>query len=174
MSRTARPLLTRLRTIAVVGSALLLVSACGAAGPGASVPSDTAAPDATSSDSAPADSAEESGRPTTAGGEGEPLDIAGSWVLADNDAITLEITAEGAASGRSACNGYGGHISRDAETGDLLVGPAVSTLMACEDALMAAEGAYLEAYQNVVAGEIVDGQLVLTTGDGATLVFDAA
>lgn len=100
--------------------------------------------------------------------------LTGSWVLASNPDITLEVTEAGEASGNGGCNTYGTTIETDAATGDLAVGPVISTRMACEQDVMDAENAYLTALEAVVSGESGDADLTLTTADGDELVFDAA
>lgn len=102
------------------------------------------------------------------------LAIAGSWRLTSNPAITLEITAEGEASGSGGCNTYRTSIGQDPATGNLVVGPAISTRMACEQSVMDAETAYLTSLEAVVSGEAGDVALTLETVDGDTLVFEAA
>lgn len=101
------------------------------------------------------------------------LDIAGSWALADNEAITLEISPEGVAAGSGGCNQISTTIHRDVTAPDspLVVGPAISTRMACDDAVMDAENAFLQALESVTAGEVDGDTLTLTTLDGETLVF---
>lgn len=100
------------------------------------------------------------------------FELAGSWVLEDNADITLTIEKDGTASGKSACNNYTTTMHLDGDT--LVVGPAASTMMMCEEDVMAAETAYLDALQAATEAELGEGSLTLITGDGDTLAFSAA
>lgn len=140
-------------TLAAGAVILLLLSACSA--PGGSADAQAASGD-------------------TAATATSGADLTGSWVLTDNADITLTVEADGAASGKSACNRYMTTITTDSATQALTVAPIAGTRMMCEEAVMTAEQDYLDALAAVTSGEVTDGQLVLTTADGATLVFDAA
>lgn len=154
-------------SIALV-SATVLLAACASGAASDSGASDTPATDATAADPT-VDSGE-----TTEGAEGADPGIAGSWVLADDAAITLEVTETGQVSGSGGCNTYMTTVTRDEATGDLAFGPAASTRMACEQAVMDAEHAYLTRLETVTRGTVDGGSLVLETTDGDDLVFTSA
>lgn len=143
-------------TLAIAATGLLL-AACSTAGTGAGGTSDEQQPQ----------------------GESElvettDLDIAGGWVLGDNQDITLEITKTGQASGSGGCNSYNTTIGRDPATDALVVGPVVSTRMACDEAVMNAESEYFAQLEAVVAGSVDGATLTLTTTDDDSLIFTAA
>jgi len=75
-------------------------------------------------------------------------------------------------SGTAGCNGFSGSFTYDnfEAAGTLTVGPLVSTLMACEEPLMAQEIAIMTALQAATNYEIVDGQLRITYPEGV-LIF---
>ncbi len=106
--------------------------------------------------------------------------MVGSWQLASGSTasgemplvpdapVTLEVAADGAVSGRSACNQYSGTATVDGAS--LTFGPLATTLMACEDAVMVVESAYQQALAQVDAGARTADGLVLT-GPDVELVF---
>lgn len=69
-----------------------------------------------------------------------------------------------------ACNGMGGQYRLDGTT--LTVPMLISTKMACEAPLMAAEGEVGRQFQGKMTAELQGDQLVLKTAAGATLTFD--
>ncbi|ROR95973.1 META domain-containing protein [Salana multivorans] len=152
------------RTSIALVAAIVLLAACASGG-------DSGTADATGD-------ATESGAttdaPATESAEGADPGIAGSWVLADDPAITLEVTETGQVSGSGGCNTYMTTVTRDEATGDLTFGPAASTRMACEQAVMDAEHAYLTRLETVTRGTVDGASLVLGTSDGDELVFTSA
>ena len=78
--------------------------------------------------------------------------------------ITIEFNAEGRASGFAGCNTYGGGYTVDGNS--LTFGPLISTMMACEPALMTLEQAYLAALAKTASFQITDGQLDLMDANG--------
>ena len=79
--------------------------------------------------------------------------------------ITLQLGADGRASGRGGCNGYGGPYTL---AGDALhFGPLASTKMACAPALMDQEQRYFDTLAQVARYAVADdGALLLMTGEG--------
>ncbi len=79
--------------------------------------------------------------------------------------ITLQLGADGRASGRGGCNGYGGPYTL---AGDALhFGPLAATKMACAPALMDQEQRYFDTLAKVTRYAVADdGALLLTTAEG--------
>lgn len=79
--------------------------------------------------------------------------------------ITLQLGADGRASGRGGCNGYGGPYTL---AGDALhFGPLAATKMACAPALMDQEQRYFDMLAQVARYAVADdGALLLTTAEG--------
>jgi len=79
--------------------------------------------------------------------------------------ITLQLGADGNASGRGGCNGYGGPYTL---AGDALrFGPLAATKMACAPALMDQEQRYFDTLAQVTRYAVADdGALLLTTAEG--------
>ena len=79
--------------------------------------------------------------------------------------ITLQLGADGRASGRGGCNGFGGPYTL---AGDALrFGPLAATKMACAPALMDQEQRYFDTLAQVARYAVADdGALLLTTGEG--------
>jgi heat shock protein HslJ len=109
-----------------------------------------------------------------------PFDAEGSWQLTSSsvnggevplvEGHPVTVTIEGSdIGGIAACNHYGGRLS--VTGGRLEIEELAMTAMGCEEALMAAESAYLAALQVVetIGGD--GGQLVLL-GPGVELRFD--
>jgi len=96
-------------------------------------------------------------------------DIAGTAAGAEAP-ITLQLGADGRASGRGGCNGYGGGYTL---AGDALsFGPMMSTKMACAPELMDREQRYFQTLAHVAHFAVADdGALLLTTADGQTIRF---
>lgn len=82
--------------------------------------------------------------------------------------ITIEFNTEGGASGFAGCNIYGGDYTVDGNS--LTFGPLISTMMACEPALMTLEQAYLAALAKTASFQIVDGQLDLMDANGQMIL----
>ncbi|MGE0118472.1 MAG: META domain-containing protein [Dongiaceae bacterium] len=96
-------------------------------------------------------------------------DIAGRGII-DNSRITLQLGADGRASGRGGCNGYGGGYSLAGES--LRFGPLAATQMACAEALMNQERRYFDALAGTARYALADdGALLLTTVDGRQILF---
>ncbi len=105
-------------------------------------------------------------------GHGWTLDQASMAALIEDvpSRATVTLTFEdGQASGRAACNSYGGAYDAG-DVGSLSFDGFAVTEMACEPELMSLESAYLEAL-GTVTGFSVDGRLSLH-GDGMDLTFD--
>ena len=106
-----------------------------------------------------------------------------NWVLAhmnldqplpEDAEVTLAIEA-GRISGKSACNRYSADIKEGDNPGDISIGPAMGTRMACPEPLMEIEKQYLEMLAQVTSFSFHVGQLALIgrKGDGApfTMLF---
>jgi heat shock protein HslJ len=87
--------------------------------------------------------------------------------------IDLTITEE-SISGNAGCNTYNGSVELDMETSSLTVGPdVVSTMMACEEPIMAQELKYFEALTRVTSYEVASDELILKDAEGiAVATFD--
>jgi heat shock protein HslJ len=106
-------------------------------------------------------------------GQGAAAIVGPVWVAEDiasapvsGDArITLQLGADGRASGRGGCNGYGGAYTL---AGDALsFGPLAATRMACAPALMDQEQRYFDTLAQVARYAVADdGALLLTTAEG--------
>jgi heat shock protein HslJ len=99
-----------------------------------------------------------------------------SWqvvTLGGEDAIgeiTLNFGTDGELNGSGGCNGYSGTYTGDAST--LMPGAILSTLRLCADeAVNAQEQAYFQALESITGYEIVDGQLVISYGEGEQIVL---
>lgn len=96
-------------------------------------------------------------------------DIAGGGII-DDSRITLQLGADGQASGRGGCNGYGGGYTLTGES--LRFGPLAATQMACAEALMKQEQRYFDALAGTVRYALADdGALLLTAADGRQILF---
>jgi heat shock protein HslJ len=94
-------------------------------------------------------------------------EIAGTRVPADLS-VTLRFDATGRAGGQGPCNGYGAGYTLTGE--GLTFSKGMSTMRACEQAVMDLEGAYLATLEQVHRFEIADdGSLVLHTPDEKTI-----
>jgi heat shock protein HslJ len=121
----------------------------------------------------------EEGAPTSTAAA---LDLTGSWVLesgstsggeialVEGSPVTLDVAADGAASGTSACNQYNTVVTVDGT--DVSFDTVSSTAMACPDDVMAVETAYIQALGDVNTGSI-EGETLTLSGNGAELVFSA-
>lgn len=112
-------------------------------------------------------------------GGGETLEGT-TWILTSMDGqapvagstITAGFGADGRVSGSSGCNSYG--ASYEVSGSSLTIGQATSTLMACDEALMQQESAYLAALASTTGYTISGDQLTLRDASGASrLVFAA-
>jgi heat shock protein HslJ len=74
--------------------------------------------------------------------------------------VTLAFEA-GRISGKSACNRYSADIKEGDNPGDILIGPAMGTRMACPEPLMEVETQYLELLAKVTGFSFHVGQLAL-------------
>ncbi len=92
--------------------------------------------------------------------------------VVDGTKVTLKIE-NGRVSGKAGCNGYGGPVEINGDR--IKFGALFSTKMACMGGgVMEQESRYLNLLQSVTHGEVrSNGALVLTTGDGQTLIFNA-
>ena len=74
--------------------------------------------------------------------------------------VTLSFGA-GRISGKSACNRYSADIREGDKPGDILIGPAMGTRMACPDHLMEVESLYLMALAQITSFSFFSGSLAL-------------
>lgn len=109
--------------------------------------------------------------PSLAGSNWTLVSIDGQAV-ADGTEITLAFDEDGRVGGSAGCNSYGGEYTFG--DGSLTFGGLFSTMMACEDAIMQQESAYLAALQSATRAEWAEGQLVIVYGEGQQLVFAPA
>lgn len=105
-----------------------------------------------------------------------------SWVLQSLDGntqvgealggqpVTISFADETQVNGSSGCNGYGGSYESDTRDGSLLFSPLVSTLMACQEDIMAVEQSFFAALQ-AASGYEVSGNTLTITSNEYTLVF---
>ena len=91
-------------------------------------------------------------------------EIAGAAVAGDTR-ITLQLGADGNASGKGGCNGYGGPYTL---AGDAITfGPLAATKMACAPAVMDQEQRYFDTLAKVTHYAVADdGALLLETAEG--------
>jgi len=94
--------------------------------------------------------------------------------LPEDAEVTLSFEA-GRISGKSACNRYSADIKEGDSPGNISIGPAMGTRMACPEPLMEIEKQYLEMLAQVTSFSFHVGQLALNgrKGDGApfTMLF---
>ena len=91
-------------------------------------------------------------------------EIAGAAVSGEAP-VTLQLGADGRASGRGGCNGYGGAYTLASDA--LHFGPLAATKMACAPALMDQEQRYFDTLAKVDRYAVADdGALLLTTAEG--------
>lgn len=89
-------------------------------------------------------------------------------VIAGTD-ITLQLSADGAASGSAGCNVFGAQYQ--AVDGEISFAQLVSSMMACLDgSMMQQELAYLQALQAAGTYTLTEGVLTITTQDEATVL----
>lgn len=87
--------------------------------------------------------------------------VAGSEVNAMFD-------AKGTVTGKGGCNNYNGPFTTQGD--NIKIGPVASTMMACEEAVMAQEMAYFKALENTATYTIRGNTLELRAADGALQV----
>lgn len=91
-------------------------------------------------------------------------------VIEGDEPITLTIR-DGEAAGTAPCNTFRGGVELDGDA--LAVGDLATTRMACDEAVLAAEDAFLEALASVTTAEVDDDDRLVLDGDGDVhLVFD--
>jgi len=99
-------------------------------------------------------------------------EIAGDATPAEpsKPAVTLQLGADGRASGKGGCNQYGGPY--ELAGASITFGALVSTKMACEQPAMDREGAYFDALAKVTHYELRnDAELVLLADNGNRIVL---
>jgi len=101
-----------------------------------------------------------------------------SWAWDESVAEGIEVTfkVEGdRVGGRAACNRYFATATEGQSPGDLAIGAAGSTKMACPDPQMAAEDRFFKQLAGVNKYSFIAGQLALTwsaEGTGGAMLFD--
>ncbi len=85
-------------------------------------------------------------------------------------AVTISFADETQVNGSSGCNGYGGSYAADTRDGSLLFSSLVSTLMACQEDIMAVEQGFFAAL-NAASGYEISGDTLTITSNEYTLVF---
>lgn len=128
-------------------AALLLLTACASTSPSA-VPSP------------PAELASLSGTAWV-------LETLGGKPALEATTVTARFAADGTISGSSGCNRYSGPFSTSGNA--IKVGDVASTMMACDDAIMAQEKSFLGALTTASAFSVDDTTLTLSDRDGAAL-----
>jgi len=94
-----------------------------------------------------------------------------SGVEAPGDSAPTLTLEGGAASGFGGCNRFSGGYKLDGDS--ISIGPLAGTMMACEEAKMAAEAAYLPALEAADAWTIDGDELVLSSDGRETLRFSS-
>ena len=94
-------------------------------------------------------------------------------VVVEGTTIDLTITEE-SISGNAGCNSYNGSVELDIDNSTMTVGPdVVSTMMACEEPIMAQEQKYLDVLTRVTSFEVASDELILKDAEGiAIATFD--
>ncbi len=95
----------------------------------------------------------------------------GETAVVEGTSVTLVFADDGSAGGSGGCNTYGASYS--VEGGTIAFGDVFSTLMACAEDYMAQEQAYFAALQSATTYTLSADLLVITYGEGETLVFEA-
>lgn len=96
-------------------------------------------------------------------------DVGGRGII-DNSHLTLVLSGEGRASGRSGCNHYSGLYRLSGRT--LAISRVAGTMMACAPALMDQEKRFLDLLARVATWRIEPtGALILSAKDGGSLRF---
>lgn len=106
--------------------------------------------------------------PTPDNTQWQLVSLAGTDLVADTT-ITLIFTEDGTAAGSAGCNSYS--VPYTIDEGRIDFGMGISTMMACEDAIMQQESAYLAALDAATDFTLRDAQLVITSAEGDELVF---
>ena len=114
--------------------------------------------------------------------EADPTTLVGSWTAtgvntgdagvessARIEALTATFAEDGTVSGSGGCNDFDAGYTVEGADG-LIIGPIASTKKACPDDVMAVEGAYFAALENVATYAVSGGTLTLLDADGATQV----
>ncbi|MBP1466906.1 META domain-containing protein [Candidatus Chloroploca sp. M-50] len=99
-------------------------------------------------------------------------ELSGAAPLSEGTPISAEFDDEGRVAGSAGCNRY--FAGYTVAEGTLSITQAGSTMMACEDAIMAQEMAFLEQFSRATSYVIEGETLTITIDDGATLVFARA
>jgi putative lipoprotein len=100
--------------------------------------------------------------------------LVGAWVIIATDAgpvpdgaeATLTVAADGAVSGRAACNRFAGQVTAKGDT--VTFAPMAATKMACPGALMETEAAIFAALDRV-RGLVREGDVVRLVDDSGTV-----
>ncbi len=107
-------------------------------------------------------------------------EMTGAWVLesgkgaagelkpVDGVPVELNVEQDGTFSANAGCNNLFGSLT--VENGKLDIGPVASTMMACDDALMDLDQAYIAALEAVDHGS-VDGEKLTLEGTDTKLVY---
>lgn len=85
---------------------------------------------------------------------------------------TFHLEEDGKVTGRAPCNRYFASATVDGDK--IEIGKPGATMMACEQPLMAQEGAFFTALEKVASFRIENGNLVLAAADGRDLLRFAA
>jgi len=81
--------------------------------------------------------------------------------------VTANFGADGSLSGSGGCNTY--NASYETDGNSIFIGPAMSTMMACDEAIMAVEDAYMAALASAATYQI-DGDALTLTDAGGTAI----
>ena len=101
---------------------------------------------------------------TSFGPQGSP-----TQAVSGNQAY-ITFSEDGTVSGNSGCNGFGGEYKVEGD--QITFSALVSTLMACDEPLMAQEGAMYKVLADTSAYNIEGGTLTISK-DGTVLIFAA-
>lgn len=107
--------------------------------------------------------------------EAEASIIGVTWQLAELNGepvlpeplSTLVLSEDGGAGGQGACNTYGG--TSEVGDGTIAITEIFSTMMACDEPIMAQEQSLFAALEAAVSYTVEDGQLVLMDGGDTVL-----
>lgn len=97
------------------------------------------------------------------------LDTLGDPLAVQGPSITLTLEEDGSGSGTGGCNRYRAKFEIDGEK-MVLAGPAMSTMMACDRAVMAREATYLAALEKVRTFAVTGNRLTLRGERGEELL----
>lgn len=89
--------------------------------------------------------------------------------IADGTMITANFLADGTLNGSAGCNNYQTTFETTDDT--MSIEPAASTRMACDQAIMDQEAAFLLALEHVEVYQLGAGTLALRTADGQMLAY---